>query len=60
MPVVINDFEIVPEQAPASDASSGTATTATAQASVAAPLSPLEVEHVLRFHVSRILRVAAD
>ena len=58
MPVVINDFEIVPEGAPASDATSTTASAA--QAPLAAPLSPLEVEHVLRFHVSRLLRVAAD
>lgn len=58
MPVVINDFEIVPEQAPPER---GGETTAPAPpgAPVALTLSPLEVEHVLQFHAQRMARVTA-
>jgi hypothetical protein len=59
MPVVINDFEIVSDQAgPA--ASSQPAATGQAEPPAARPLSPLEVEQVLRYHAKRLARVAAS
>jgi hypothetical protein len=59
MPVVINDFEIVAERAPAGSETASPGATASPPAA-ASPVSPLEVERVLQYHLSRLARVAAD
>ena len=59
MPVVINDFEIVAEQTPATGQTPGAASNQSATPGPS-PVSPLEIEHVLHFHILRLARVTAD
>jgi hypothetical protein len=58
MPVVINDFEIIAEPTPATGQAPGAAAKQTTPGS--SPVSPLEIEHVLEFHMARLARVTAD
>ena len=55
MPVIINEFEVIPEQAPQTAGS-----TAAAQSPAAQDTLPQQVDSVLRLRIQRAARVRAD